>query len=230
MEKKSYAELLKDPRWQKKRLEIMQRDKFTCQYCGATDKELQVHHLTYHEKVNPWEHRNDELVTLCKDCHRIAHGNNANDDRIPIVIGGVYEYDHSDFENYMICFDIDYSYGEAMIYLLGIDNGSGYDSLWFDRFTEKRFRKECVYLKDFFNNDYKKSYYQKSLMYTFFSYVNDSDLVYTYYDIGISDDLKAEAEMKSVVRNNLHKILANNDKLRNLYADALKNKNSVIFK
>lgn len=67
--KKTYAELLKDPRWQKKRLEIMQRDKFTCQYCGATDKELQVHHRVYRKNAAPWEYDRSELMTLCKRCH-----------------------------------------------------------------------------------------------------------------------------------------------------------------
>lgn len=43
----SYAFKLKDPRWQRKRLEILQRDNFTCQECYATDKELNVHHLIY---------------------------------------------------------------------------------------------------------------------------------------------------------------------------------------
>lgn len=70
MEKKSYAELLKDPRWQKKRLEIMQRDNFTCQHCLATEKSLQVHHLVYEKGKKPWEYENDELITLCERCHQ----------------------------------------------------------------------------------------------------------------------------------------------------------------
>lgn len=67
--KQTYAELLKDPRWQKKRSEIMRRDNFTCQHCGSTDKELHVHHRMYRKGANPWEYGNDELVTLCKNCH-----------------------------------------------------------------------------------------------------------------------------------------------------------------
>ena len=39
-----YDELLKDPRWQRKRLEAMQADKFTCQMCFRSDKPLNVHH------------------------------------------------------------------------------------------------------------------------------------------------------------------------------------------
>ena len=69
MAKKEYIELLKDPRWQKKRLEIMQRDNFTCQHCGSTEKTLNVHHLLYSKGSKPWEYDNDNLITLCQDCH-----------------------------------------------------------------------------------------------------------------------------------------------------------------
>lgn len=68
-EKLTYAEMLKDPRWQKKRLEVMQRDGFRCQHCLREDKELQVHHLLYRKGAKPWEYKNEELVTLCKRCH-----------------------------------------------------------------------------------------------------------------------------------------------------------------
>lgn len=61
--------MLKDPRWQKKRLEIMQRDNFTCQHCGNTDKSLQVHHLWYSPLKKPWEYDNSAFITLCEHCH-----------------------------------------------------------------------------------------------------------------------------------------------------------------
>ena len=70
-EKLSYAEMLKDPRWQKKRLEVMQRDGFRCQHCLSEDKSLQVHHLVYHKNYKPWEYENEELITLCHRCHEI---------------------------------------------------------------------------------------------------------------------------------------------------------------
>lgn len=63
----TYSEKLKDPRWQKKRLEIMQRDGFKCHSCGAEDKTLHVHHTRY--SGEPWEAENRCLVTLCVDCH-----------------------------------------------------------------------------------------------------------------------------------------------------------------
>jgi len=67
MKQKSYSEKLKDPRWQRKRLEIMQRDKFACKNCGIDTKTLNVHHLEY--RGEPWECPNLLLITLCEDCH-----------------------------------------------------------------------------------------------------------------------------------------------------------------
>lgn len=71
MKKESYIEQLKSPIWQKKRLEIMQRDNFTCQHCGCKNKELHIHHLIYHKGNKPWDYNNDELITLCSKCHEV---------------------------------------------------------------------------------------------------------------------------------------------------------------
>lgn len=65
-----YAEKLRDPRWQKKRLEIFERDRFTCRGCAAEDKTLNVHHIKYIWGKDPWDYTNNHLVTLCDDCHR----------------------------------------------------------------------------------------------------------------------------------------------------------------
>jgi hypothetical protein len=64
-----YWELLQDPRWQRKRLEILSRDIFTCKECGATDKPLHVHHKIYIKGLKPWEYKEQLLTTLCNDCH-----------------------------------------------------------------------------------------------------------------------------------------------------------------
>lgn len=64
-----YSEKLKDPRWQRRRLEIMERDGWTCQSCGATDKTLAVHHRRYHRGLEPWDYPPESLVTVCEDCH-----------------------------------------------------------------------------------------------------------------------------------------------------------------
>jgi len=66
-----YTELFKDPRWQKKRLEILSRDEFTCVICGDKENTLHVHHRRYINGRKPWEYDNNLLVTLCHSCHEI---------------------------------------------------------------------------------------------------------------------------------------------------------------
>ena len=69
MTSNEYAEKLKDPRWQKKRLEIFNRDSWMCQWCGTEENTLVVHHRGYLPDTEPWEYPNDLLTTLCQDCH-----------------------------------------------------------------------------------------------------------------------------------------------------------------
>ena len=73
MKKKSYSELLQDPRWQKKRLEILQRDDFKCRACDEVDIMLHVHHLIYKKDIMPWDTENENLITLSKRCHNALH-------------------------------------------------------------------------------------------------------------------------------------------------------------
>lgn len=68
-----YADKLKDPRWQKRRLEIMGRDHFKCCDCEAEDKTLAVHHLYYVSGREPWEYPDWSLSTLCESCHKQGH-------------------------------------------------------------------------------------------------------------------------------------------------------------
>ena len=68
----TYWELLKDPRWQKKRLAIFERDKFTCQFCWHSDKELHAHHTYYEWGKDPWDYPDEAIKTLCVDCHKEA--------------------------------------------------------------------------------------------------------------------------------------------------------------
>jgi len=63
----NYAEKLKDPRWQERRLQIMDRDNWTCQLCGDTNATLHVHHKSY--KGEPWEAPDEALTTYCEHCH-----------------------------------------------------------------------------------------------------------------------------------------------------------------
>lgn len=65
----NYSEKLKDPRWQKKRLEILKRDDFKCTLCGDSQSTLHVHHLKYLD--DPWDIEDEFLVTHCEHCHKV---------------------------------------------------------------------------------------------------------------------------------------------------------------
>lgn len=62
-----YRSKYDDPRWQKMRLEIMQRDSFRCRDCGNSHNKLNVHHCRYVR--NPWEVEPIFLLTLCESSH-----------------------------------------------------------------------------------------------------------------------------------------------------------------
>lgn len=68
-EEKPYWQKLQSPRWQKKRLEILDRDNWACCICQETEKQLQVHHKTYKSGSEIWDYDDGELITLCSDCH-----------------------------------------------------------------------------------------------------------------------------------------------------------------
>lgn len=68
----SYLEKLKDPRWQRKRLEILERDKWRCQSCYDSKSTLHIHHKHYEKGKDPWEYSKEDLITLCGFCHE--HG------------------------------------------------------------------------------------------------------------------------------------------------------------
>lgn len=79
----NYKERLKDRRWQRKRLRIFNRDKWTCTRCGCTrnDVQLHVHHVKYswsdfYRRIpaDPWDCPDSDLVSLCEPCHSKNHG------------------------------------------------------------------------------------------------------------------------------------------------------------
>lgn len=67
----TYKDQLKDPRWQRKRLEILERDKWTCKLCGDKKTELHVHHYFYTKGRQAWEYENEAFDTYCRHCHFI---------------------------------------------------------------------------------------------------------------------------------------------------------------
>ena len=76
MSSSSYSSMLRDARWQRKRLEIMERDDFKCRACGRDENAgitFNVHHAYYEKGKKPWEYDSDMLVTLCSECHASRH-------------------------------------------------------------------------------------------------------------------------------------------------------------
>ncbi len=56
--------------WQQLRLSILQRDGFTCQYCGYKSEKYQIVH---HIDGNPENNADANLITICQMCNLVEH-------------------------------------------------------------------------------------------------------------------------------------------------------------
>lgn len=68
-----FFEKYKDPRWQKKRLEIMEKSDFSCDNCGEDSETLAVHHKYYIADNDPWDYKDEVFITYCENCHDEEH-------------------------------------------------------------------------------------------------------------------------------------------------------------
>lgn len=73
MTRLTYAEQLKHPKWQEKRLRVFEAAGFQCVKCGARHLQLHAHHKVYLRGKFPWEYADDLLECLCESCHTLAH-------------------------------------------------------------------------------------------------------------------------------------------------------------
>src|SRR5215471_9953617 len=96
---KKYSEKLKDPRWQRKRLEILERDGWTCCKCGSNTETLHVHHVRYLPGREPWDYPPEFLMTLCEGCHQDEYDmrKDIEADLLAVLAEGGFFY--SDLEN-----------------------------------------------------------------------------------------------------------------------------------
>lgn len=69
LDRRQYYDYLKTAAWQKKRIERLKADGYSCQMCGAKHG-LNVHHLTY---LRLGCERMEDLITLCGNCHEKVH-------------------------------------------------------------------------------------------------------------------------------------------------------------
>lgn len=101
-----WSDQYKDPRWQKKRLEVLSIDEWMCQKCGSKDKALHVHHASYVRGRKIWEYSASEMVTLCDQCHKTIHNLLADNKEVvvPDLINSVRsdgEFDYFDMLDLM---------------------------------------------------------------------------------------------------------------------------------
>ena len=65
-----YSDKLRDPRWQQRRLRVLDTHRWACEDCGGTKEQLEVHHCYYLRGNEPWEHGDNLLMCLCAHCHQ----------------------------------------------------------------------------------------------------------------------------------------------------------------
>ncbi len=69
----TYSEKLKDQRWQKRRLELLEAAGWKCtrKECENPKEkpELHVHHKVYLRGLDPWDYEDWALQVVCNECH-----------------------------------------------------------------------------------------------------------------------------------------------------------------
>jgi hypothetical protein len=73
MSAKTYSDKLRDPRWQKRRLKVMEYAKWRCQICGTKDNTLHCHHSCYTRGKEPWQYPEGSIICICDGCHAKIH-------------------------------------------------------------------------------------------------------------------------------------------------------------
>jgi hypothetical protein len=88
----TYSKKLRDPRWQKVRLKVFERDDWKCRNDECQSPEhtpLAIHHQSYRPGRDPWDYPLTNFLTLCERCHDQKHVLATAE---PLVEGNVYEW------------------------------------------------------------------------------------------------------------------------------------------
>lgn len=225
----AYIDLLRDGRWQVRKTEIMKRDNFKCQNCGAEASKgatLNVHHIRYRRGAMPWEYNDDELITLCEACHKNTHEKinkkreKVKQDKYSIKVGDMLMYEHSDYTNYGIVYDVDFKAMTAK--LASIDNGADLDKFYIDivRIMEdgslitKSHYPVCREISDI--DDFSEGsiyvHIAENIRFIMGGCYQKDQNRYLY-----DGDLSEENAECSIIRKNFDTMLENNDALRNYF-------------
>ena len=114
----AYQQKLLDPRWQKKRLAILERDEWTCQKCFDSETTLHVHHRYYAKGKDPWDYHDALLVTLCAECHEYESNMRHKEEYLLLNIlrhKGFYAEDIHGLARALSCLDFDPKFDMSMM-------------------------------------------------------------------------------------------------------------------
>ena len=91
----TYSQKLRDPRWQKVRLKVFERDDWKCQRAGCRSPKtttLVAHHKSYLSGRDPWDYPLTNFVTFCEKCHDRVHTPSAARASGKLIEGGIYPW------------------------------------------------------------------------------------------------------------------------------------------
>ena len=133
----TYSDKLKSPKWQKKRLEILNRDGFKCKMCGSEDDQLHVHHIIYEDGLDPWGYANNKLITICDFHHKLIHEKDEYQKLAKLPLMEVVN------QGFIDVFDFIQSYPWSLKYFRSIENHKG---CWIFKFKGSHFFEDRVEL------------------------------------------------------------------------------------
>lgn len=87
--REQYQSELKHPKWQKRRLEVLEYANWRCQLCGDKDTTLHCHHSYYLRGKKPWQYPQGAIIALCETCHGKQHPEKKYPEQKPEPIGEV---------------------------------------------------------------------------------------------------------------------------------------------
>lgn len=134
----TYADKLKHPNWQKMRLKVLQKAKFTCKLCKDTETELHVHHNYYEDDTDPWDYPLNAFTCLCKHCHHEVEYKKKTGNKFDIRLIKIFKLNNWQGGNRIML--IDYNCIKSLrIYDINSQYLDGYEFDFEDIFLLKKF-------------------------------------------------------------------------------------------